>query len=126
MSHGADANEPEARYIPVQDVEYELRAGYTKTFRKHLLTTERLEIHQTVLRGRGDAEYYGVCATNRAAYVLSGTAGLRHEDSAQPDTQIDKGHLIVIPAGARWGTQLAVSSEELVLLEIARAGTESA
>jgi hypothetical protein len=100
MHHGADANEPEARYISVQDVEYELRAGYTKTFRKHLLTTERLEIHQTAVRGRGDAEDYGVCATNRAAYVLSGTAGLKHEDLAQRDTQVDKGHL-VIPAGAR-------------------------
>ena len=120
MNHGADANEPEARYISVQDVEYELRAGYTKTFRKHLLTTERLEIHQMVVRGRGDAEDYGVCATNRAAYVLSGAAGLRHEDPAQRDTQVDKGHLIVIPAGARWGKQLAVCSDELVLLEIAR------
>ena len=122
MSHGADANEPEARYISVQDVEYELRAGCTKTFRKHLLTTERLEIHQTVVRGRGAAEDYGECAANRAAYVLSGTAGLKHEDPAQRETQVDKGHLIVIPAGARWGRQLAVCSDELVLLEIARTG----
>ena len=124
MSHGADAKEPEARYIPLQDIEYELPAGYTKTSRKHLLTTDRLEIHQTVVRGRGDAEDYGVCATSRAAYVLSGTAVLKHEDPAQRETLVGKGHLIVIPAGARWGRQLAVCSDELVLLEIARAATE--
>jgi len=120
MSHGADATEPEARYIPVAGFEYELRPGCTKTFRKHLITTERLEIHQTAIRGRGDAEDYGVCATNRAAYVLSGTAVLKRDAPAQRDTQVGKGHLIVIPAGASWGKKLAVSSDELVLLEIAR------
>jgi len=120
MSHGADTNEPEARYIPVQDIQYEQSAGCTKTFRKHLLTTDRLEIHQTVIRGGGDADDYGVCATNRAAYVLSGAAVLKHEDPAQCDTQVGKGHLIVIPSGAPWGRQLSVRSDELVLLEIAR------
>jgi uncharacterized RmlC-like cupin family protein len=124
MSYGANASEPEARYIPVQDLEYELGAGYTKTFRKHLLTTDRLQLHQTVIRGRGAAEDYGVCATPRAAYCLSGSAALKHQDDALPATQIGKGQLIVIPAGAAWGRQLSLHSDELVLLEIARTVTE--
>jgi quercetin dioxygenase-like cupin family protein len=123
MSHSADANEPEARYISVQDVEYQLGPGCTKTFRKHLLTTDRLAIHQTAIRGRGDAEDYGVCETTRALYVLSGTATLKHEDPARGDTQVGKGHLIVIPAGVSWGKQLAVCSDDFVLLEVARTAT---
>jgi uncharacterized RmlC-like cupin family protein len=123
MSYGADANEPEARYIPVQDIEYELGAGYTKTWRKHLLTTDRLQIHQTVIRGDGAADDYGVCATTRAAYVLSGTAALKHQDPAHLDTQVRKGQLIVIPSGAPWGRQLSVHDDQLVLLEIARTVT---
>jgi uncharacterized RmlC-like cupin family protein len=118
----ADTNEPEARYISVQDIEYERRAGCTKTVTKHLLTTDRLEIHQTMIRGGGDAEDYGACATHRAAYVLSGAAILKHENPAQRDTQVGRGHLIVIPSGASWGRQLSVRSDELVLLEIARPG----
>ena len=125
MSHGADANEPEARYIPVEAVEYEPRAGCRRTSRKHLLTTERLEIHQTVIGGRGDADDYGISATNRVAYVLSGTATVKHEDPAQAETHVARGHLIVIPAGASWGTELAVTSDDLVLLEVARSVTGS-
>ena len=123
MSHSADANEPEARYISVQDVEYEQRPGCTKTFRKHLLSTDRLEIQQTLIRGHGAAENYGVCSTTRAAYVLSGTATLKHEDPARSDTGVSKGHLIVIPAGASWGKQLTVCSDDLVLLEVLRTAT---
>jgi len=125
MSHGANPKEPEARYISVQDIEYGLGAGCARTFRKHLLSTDRLEIHQTMIRGGGDAEEYGARATNRVAYVLSGTAALKHEDPARPDTMIGKGHLIVIPSGAPWGRQLSVRSDELVLLEVARAATET-
>ena len=123
MIHAADANEPEARYIPVQDIEYERGGGCAKTFRKQLLVTDRLEIHQTVIRGAGDADDYGVRATNRAAYVLSGAAVLKPGDG-QRDAQIGKGHLIVIPAGAPWGSQLSLLSDELVLLEIDRAVDE--
>ena len=123
MSHSADSNEPEARYISVQDVEYELGPGCTKTFRKHLLSTDRLEIQQTAIRGRGAAENYGVCTTTRASYVLSGTATLKHDDPARRDTEVGKGHLIVIPAGASWGRQLTVCSDELVLLEVLRTAT---
>jgi len=120
MSHATDTNEPEARYISVQDIEYEQGGGCAKTFRKQLLVTDRLEVHQTVIRGGGAADDYGVCASPRAAYVLSGAAVLKHEDG-QRDTPVGKGHLIVIPAGAPWGRQLSLLSEELLLLEIARA-----
>jgi mannose-6-phosphate isomerase-like protein (cupin superfamily) len=124
MSDSAGAFEPEARYVSVNDVAYEPADGCAKTFRKCLLTTDRLAIHQTSIRGRGDAEDYGVRATNRAAYVLSGSAALKRERPANSDTAIRKGALIVIPSGARWGEQLAVQSDELVLLEIARASDE--
>lgn len=118
----AAASDAEARYVSIQDVRYELAAGCARTFRKHLLTTERLEVRQTLIRGRGGAEDYGVCATSRAAYVLAGTAVLTNRDR----TEVRKGHLIVIPAGARWGEQLAVLSGELELLEIARTGAHGA
>jgi quercetin dioxygenase-like cupin family protein len=75
-----------------------------------------------LIRGGGAAEDYGVSATNRAAYVLAGAAVLQNADSASSKAEVGKGHLIVIPAGARWGAQLSVLSDELVLLEIARAG----
>ncbi len=122
MANGTGVSEAEARFVHVQDVEYELAAGCARTFRKHLLTTERLEVRQTRIRGGGHAEDYGVCATSRAAYVLAGAAVLTNREC----TEVRKGHLIVIPAGARWGAQLTVVSDELELLEIARAGARSA
>jgi mannose-6-phosphate isomerase-like protein (cupin superfamily) len=122
MTTGTESSGPEARYISVKDVEYEPVAGCTRTFRKHLLTTERLEIQQTLIRGGGDAEQYGACATARAAFVLTGTAVLHNRGR----TQVGKGQLIVIPAGARWGEQLSLLSDELVLLEVARAGARAA
>jgi len=122
MTNAIGAGGAEARYIAVQDVAYELAAGCARTFRKHFLTTERLEVRQTLIRGGGAAEDYGVCAANRAAYVLAGAAIL----TTPQRTEVGKGHLIVIPAGARWGAQLSVSSDELVLLEIARVGAGSA
>jgi mannose-6-phosphate isomerase-like protein (cupin superfamily) len=88
---------------------------------KHLLTTERLAIQQTLIRGGGDMERYGACATDRVAYVLAGAAVLKNQDR----TQVGEGQLIVIPAGARWGDQLSLLSEELVLLEVARAGAQA-
>jgi quercetin dioxygenase-like cupin family protein len=122
MANGTGASGAEARYVSVQDVEYELAAGCARTFRKHLLTTERLEVRQTLIRGGGAAEDYGVCATNRAAYVLAGAAVLTNRDRSE----VRKGHLIVIPAGARWGEQLCVLSDELELLEIAHASAHGA
>jgi mannose-6-phosphate isomerase-like protein (cupin superfamily) len=118
MSDSAAANEPVAQYISVNELPYEPADGCVKTFRKCLLKTDRLTIHQSSIRGRGDAEDYGVCDTNRAAYVLSGTATLKSSQAERSDTPIRKGQLIVIPAGARWGAQLCVQSEELVLLEV--------
>jgi len=121
MINGSEGSGPEAQYIRVEDGEYEPAAGCARTFRKHLLTTERLEVRQTLIRRGEGAEDYGVCATNRAAYVLAGTALFTNQRR-----EVGKGHLIVIPAGARWGEQLSVLSDELVLLEIARAGAGSA
>ena len=122
MANGTGASAAEARYVSVEEVKYELAPGCARTFRKHLLTTERLEVRQTLIRGAGGAEDYTVCATNRAAYVLSGVAVLANSDR----TEVRKGHLLVIPAGARWGERLRVLSDELVLLEIARTGARSA
>lgn len=118
MPNGTEASVPEARYIPVQDVKYEPATGCARTFRKHLLTTERLEIQQTLIQRGAGMENYGVCAADRAAYVLAGTAVLENQDR----TQVGKGQLLVIPAGASLSEQLSLLSEELVLLEVARAG----
>ena len=128
MIDGTGTSGAEARYIRVADLAYQPAAGCVRTFRKPLLTSERLEVHQTLIRGVGGAEDYGICATNRAAYVLAGAAvltsqGLLARGAARFDahTEVGQGHLIVIPAGARWGEQLSVQSDELVLREIARA-----
>jgi mannose-6-phosphate isomerase-like protein (cupin superfamily) len=115
----ATAVEPEARYVFVNDIAYALADGCTRTFRKRLLRTERVTIHLTSIRGRGAAEDYGTQASNRAAYVLSGTGALRHEHGSADETVVHKGQLIVIPSGAPWGTQLSVQTDELVLLEVA-------
>jgi quercetin dioxygenase-like cupin family protein len=124
MTTGAEVAETQARYIAIDDVAYEPAAGCARTLRKRLLDTERLEVRQTVIRGSGVAEDYGVCAARRAAYVLSGVGRLTSRSS--PGGEVRKGQLIVIPAGARWGEQLCVLSDELVLLEIAHAGAASA
>jgi quercetin dioxygenase-like cupin family protein len=121
MSDSAGGVASEARYIFVNDVAYAPVRGCAKTFRKRLLETDRLAIDQTSIRGRGDADDYGACATNRVAYVLSGSAALVHGRSAEGDTVISKGQLIVIPAGVKWGKQLSLRSDELNLLEVARA-----
>jgi quercetin dioxygenase-like cupin family protein len=117
MTEGAEARGPEARYIAVQDVDYELAAGCTRTFRKRLLTTERLGIQQTLIRRGAEPESYGAFAADGAAYVLAGAAVLNDKDH----THVGKGRLLVIPAGAHWGEQLSLLSEELVLLEVTRA-----
>jgi quercetin dioxygenase-like cupin family protein len=121
MSNGTAASGAEAQYVRVQDLQYQPVAGCARAFRKHLISSERLEVHQTLIRGVGVAEDFGVGEANRAAYVLSGTAVLTRQDREE----VGQGHLIVIPAGARWGEQLSLLSEELVLLEIARAGAAS-
>jgi quercetin dioxygenase-like cupin family protein len=121
MSNGAESSAPAAQYRAVQEVKYELVTGCARTFRKHLLTTERLEIQQTLIRG-GDPENYAACATDRVAYVLAGSAVLKNQDRRQ----VGKGQLLVFPAGVRWAEQLSLLSSELVLLEIARAGDQVA
>ena len=121
MSSSTAATPPEARYISVDEVEYEPANGFAKTLRKHLLTTDRVQIHQTLIRGRGEAEGYGVSTANRAAYVLAGSAILKHAAPTEPDVQVGKGHLILIPSGADLGAQLSLLSDELVLLEVTRA-----
>lgn len=118
--HGSSG--PQAQYIAVDDAKYELALGCARTFRKHLLTTERLEIQQTLIQRGGDTDNHGVCATDRVAYVLAGTAVLNSEQR----TQVAKGHLIVIPAGVRWAEQLTLLSDELVLLEVARVSARAA
>ena len=55
------------------------------------------------------------------SYVLAGSVVLKNQYSSQ----VGKGQLIVIPAGAHWGEQLSLLSEELVLLEVARTGAET-
>lgn len=109
-------HEPEPRYIAVEGVHYEPAAGCARTFSKHLLSTERLDLKQTVIRGQGVAEDYGTCARTRAAYILSGSARLEREGAEA--TPLVQGHLVVIPAGARWGQRVSLLSDELVLLEI--------
>jgi len=121
MSTSTVASMPEARYVSVDEVAYAPASDSARILRKHLLTSDRLQIHQTLIRGRGDVGDYGFCATDRAAYVLAGTAALKRADPAEPDTHVGKGHLIVIPSGAQLGEQLSVLSDELVLLEVARA-----
>jgi quercetin dioxygenase-like cupin family protein len=121
MTESAEARGPEARYIAVQDVDYELALGCTRTFRKRLLTTERLVIQQTLIRSGGEPESYDACAADSAAYVLAGAAVLADETR----THVGKGQLLVIPAGAHWGEQLSLLSDELVLLEVARAGASA-
>lgn len=118
VSDGTGTGAAEARYIRVPDLEYLPAPGCARTFTKQLLTTERLEVCQTLIRGPGAADDYGVCATNRTAYVLSGSAALTDRERRP----LAPGDLIVIPAGARWGEQLTLLSDELVLLEISRAG----
>lgn len=123
MGDTAASNAPKAQYISVQGVEYEPAPECPRTLRKHLLTTERLEIQQLLIR-RGvdvDIESYAACATDRAAYVLAGSAVLKNEER----TQVGKGHLIVVAAGTRWGEQVSLLSDELVLLEVARAGAQA-
>jgi hypothetical protein len=107
MSHDAEPAVPAAQYIAVEGVEYALAPGCERTFTKHLLTTERLHIQQTVIRGTGDAERAAVRAADTAAYVLAGTALLKNQERTH------------------WSAQLSVLSEELVLHEIARAGDSS-
>jgi uncharacterized RmlC-like cupin family protein len=122
MNEPAESSVPAAQYIAVEGVDYALAPGCQRTFTKHLLTTERLHIQQTLLRGAGDAEDGVTRAVDTAAYVLAGSARLKNQER----TLAGKGHLILILAGARWSEQLAVTSEELVLLEIARAGDRAA
>lgn len=116
MNQNEQAVEKKAQYISVDDIEYQLLDGHTKTFRKHLLTTESLEINQTMIKGSGDAEDYGVSGINRIEYVLNGKATL----SQGGNTEVGQGHLIIVPPGVPWGTQLSVNSDQLVLLDIVK------
>jgi len=123
MSTTAEVSEAAARYISVEDVAYEPARGLPKISRKQLLTTDRLQIHQTSIGGHGDGDGRdcGFLAANSVAYVLSGTAVLEQADLAEPKTQLGRGHLMVIPPGTRRRGTLTVTSDELVLLEVARA-----
>ena len=117
MEQNTQAVEPKAQYIAVNEIEYQLLRGHTRTFRKHLLTTENLKIDQTVIKGSGDAEEYGVSNINRARYVLDGKATLTEGVST---TEIGPGHLIIIPPGLPWGANLFVNSKQFLTLDIAR------
>lgn len=116
MSRSQPEATPKAVYVRVDTVESRVSQGHSRTSRKRLLESESLEIDQTRIAGSADGEDYGVCATIRLAYVLQGRGVLRVDDA---DSSFGKGDLVVVPAGVRWGQQLSVQSDELVMLEIA-------
>ncbi len=116
MSNDRPGATPKAVYVRVDTVESRVSEGHSRTSRKRLLASESLEIEQTRIAGSGDGEDYGVHATVRLAYVLHGRGVLRLDDA---DSTFGTGDLIVVPAGVRWGRQLSIQSDELVMLEIA-------
>lgn len=116
------SGDAEARYVRVQDLEYRPVAGCARTFAKVLMTSARLTLRQLSIRGPGIAEDDGVRATPRALYVLEGAAVL----TDQRGDELGPGHLLVVPTGVHWGEQLCLRSQELVLLEVARAGLDAA
>lgn len=117
MEQNTQAVEPKAQYIAVNEIEYQLLHGHTKTFRKHLLTTESLEINQIVIKGSGAAEEYRIININRAQYVLDGKATL---NEGATTTEIGPGHLVIIPPGLPWGANLFVNTDQFITLDIAR------
>lgn len=125
MSTSTSVDTPEARYVSVGDVEYVSTAGSPSTLRKHLITTERVQIHQTLIRARGAVAHNLSCSAGTVAYVLAGAAVLKQAGPDQCDVQVAKGHLIVIPRGTDLGERLSLLSDELVLLEVTRMGDDA-
>jgi len=116
MNQNQEPVEKQAQYIAVDNNENKLLDGYTKTFRKDLLKSEHLEINQIIIKGRGEAEDYGISRENRIQYVLNGEATLQR---AGTSVDIRRGQLIVVPGGVPWGPGLFVISDQLSLLDIA-------
>lgn len=111
------AIEKQPVYIVVDDVESRLLDGHTKTFRKALLKSEKLEINQIIIKGSGEAEDYGAYGIDKTLYVAEGRATLRQSGI---NADIRQGHLIVVPRGVPWGPGLFVNSDQLTLLDIAQ------
>jgi hypothetical protein len=93
MEQEQEPVEKQARYILVNDIEEKLLGGCARTFRKDLLRSENLEIGQTVIKGSGDAEEYGISDVSRMEYVLDGEATLRQGGT---ETNIGKGDLLIL------------------------------
>lgn len=108
--------ESQAAYVAVDAIEYAPVAGGARAFCKRLLDSAFLEIRQTRLVGVGGAQVLGVWDTRRLVYVLRGRGTIGLDDG---DVALEVGDLVVVPAGVSWGEQLAIDSEELILLEIA-------
>jgi len=117
MEQNEQAIENKAQYIVVDNIEYQLLDGHIKTFEKCLLESENLKISQTMIKGVGTAEDYGVGGKNMIKYVLDGKAILRQ---GAIDTNVSPGNLVIVPSDMRWGSNLFVQSDQLILLDIAR------
>jgi quercetin dioxygenase-like cupin family protein len=105
-----------AVYIQVDEIEAYPMEGRARTLRRNLLRSESLEISQTIIKGFGAAEDYGIGSVDRVVYVLDGEASLRQGGK---HTMIGRGHLLFVPRGTPWGPGLYVKSDDLTLLEIA-------
>ena len=108
-------------YIRLDEIETCPMEGCTRTLKRNLLRSEYLDIDQTILKGSGVAEDYGIAQSDRVEYVLDGEASLWLEGT---ETEILPGHLLVVPRGAPWGKGLSVKSDVLTLLGIARRADE--
>lgn len=116
----AQPNVKKAVYIQVDDIETYQMEARRKTLKRDLLSSEHLDVSQTIIQGCGAAEDCGASGVDRMQYVLEGTASLRQSGG---DTEVVPGNLVVVPRGASWGSNLFVESDHLALLEIApRAG----
>jgi mannose-6-phosphate isomerase-like protein (cupin superfamily) len=109
-------NVRKAVYILVDEIEAYPMEGCARTRKRDLLTSEYLEVSQTVIKGCGAAENYGIGRLDRMYYVLDGEASLRQGGS---NTAVGRDHLLVVPRGTPWGPGLCVKSDPLILLEIA-------
>jgi mannose-6-phosphate isomerase-like protein (cupin superfamily) len=116
MDQHEKADEKQAVYIVVDDIEAHVAEGHTRSFIKNLVTSEYLEINHIIIKGSGDAEDYGVSRRNRIQFVLNGQATLSQGGIT---TAIRQGQLIIVPRGVSWGPHLCVNSEQLTLLDIA-------
>jgi quercetin dioxygenase-like cupin family protein len=109
-------NVKKAVYVQVEDVKTYRMGARRKTLKRDLLSSEHLDISQTIIEGCGSAEDYGTSGVDRMQYVLEGAARLRQGGR---ETEVVPGDLVVVPRGASWGPDLFVKSDRLTLLEIA-------